>query len=352
MSGFVNTIDSLGDNVALVAFIERTIPELKDNVLPTIGDYTFNYCANLTIVDLPNATSIGREPFAFCTKLATVNLPNVTSISYGAFKQCDALALIDLPKVTSIYEMAFYYCDVFATLILRSETMCTLANVNALEGTPMYSTGYIYVPSALVDTYKADSVWAIYSERFRALEDYTIDGTVDGIFLTDTTTYIYNESVTSIPEAALRDNAVLEEVYFPNVTSIGSCAFQNCSALTIVDCPNLTTLEASAFNSCSALTSVDFPSLTQINGTNVFYNCTNLKALILRSATVCEMDSTISLSGTPIQNGTGYIYVPRALIDSYKSATNWNTTYLNQFRALEDYTVDGTITGKFDTTKI
>ena len=54
---------------------------------------------------------------------------------------------------------------------------------------------------------------------------------------------------------------------------------------------------------------------------------------------------------TPIASGTGYIYVPRALVDSYKVATNW-ATYAAQFRALEDYTVDGTVTGDLDESKI
>lgn len=56
-------------------------------------------------------------------------------------------------------------------------------------------------------------------------------------------------------------------------------------------------------------------------------------------------------NGTPIANGTGYIYVPSALIEQYKVAENWST-YASQFRALEDYTVDGTITGELDETKI
>lgn len=40
-----------------------------------------------------------------------------------------------------------------------------------------------------------------------------------------------------------------------------------------------------------------------------------------------------------------------ALVDSYKAATNWST-YADQIRALEDYTVDGTTTGALDETKI
>lgn len=49
------------------------------------------------------------------------------------------------------------------------------------------------------------------------------------------------------------------------------------------------------------------------------------------------------------------VYVARDLIDSYKTATNWSACYelgRVDFKALEDYTVDGTVTGGFDYDKI
>jgi hypothetical protein len=49
---------------------------------------------------------------------------------------------------------------------------------------------------------------------------------------------------------------------------------------------------------------------------------------------------------SPIKSGTGYIYVPRALVEDYKVATNWSA-YASQFRAIEDYTTDGTVDGLF-----
>ena len=72
---------------------------------------------------------------------------------------------------------------------------------------------------------------------------------------------------------------------------------------------------------------------------------------MLAGGDLCSLDSTNAFTGTPIASGTGYIYVPAVLIDSYKAATNWST-YAAQFRALEDYTVDGTTTGELDETKI
>ena len=74
--------------------------------------------------------------------------------------------------------------------------------------------------------------------------------------------------------------------------------------------------------------------------------------MILRNTEkACGLSNTSALSGTPIESGSGYIYVPAALVDSYKTASNWST-YANQFRALEDYTVDGTTTGALDDSKV
>ena len=36
------------------------------------------------------------------------------------------------------------------------------------------------------------------------------------------------------------------------------------------------------------------------------------------------------------RKGTGYVYVPASLIETYKTATNWSA-FANQFRAIEDY---------------
>ena len=39
---------------------------------------------------------------------------------------------------------------------------------------------------------------------------------------------------------------------------------------------------------------------------------------------------------TKLNAGTGYIYVPAAMVDAYKAATNW-AKYADQIRAIEDY---------------
>lgn len=105
------------------------------------------------------------------------------------------------------------------------------------------------------------------------------------------------------------------------------------------------------FYMCTNLKIADFANVSAI-GTFSFRKCESLVALILRKQdVVCSLGNANSLLETPIENGTGFIYVPKSLIDTYKAAPKW-VNYANQFRALEDYTVDGTITGALDESKI
>ena len=105
-----------------------------------------------------------------------------------------------------------------------------------------------------------------------------------------------------------------------------------------------------AFYRWTALVLVDLPSFTGTFDASTFNGCTALSAVILRGNTVATLGSSV-FANTPIASGTGYVYVPRAMVDSYKAATNWSN-YAAQFRALEDYTIDGTVTGDLDETKI
>ena len=145
-----------------------------------------------------------------------------------------------------------------------------------------------------------------------------------------------NETVTSIGSYAFYSCSALTSVSLPVATSIGSNAFYSCSALTSVSLPAVTSIGDYAFYRCSALTSVSLPVATSIGG-GAFNSCSKLEALILENAdTVCKLNGTSVFSGTMIASGTGYIYVPSVLVDTYKAATNWST-YANQIRAIEDY---------------
>lgn len=158
-------------------------------------------------------------------------------------------------------------------------------------------------------------------------------------------------NVTKISQEAFEDCGALMSVNFPAATITGYGSFMVCAALKDVNFPALTNLGETTFQSCKALVSVDLPSVVGI-GHSAFKGCTTLSALILRSeSSVCRLAMTSAFDSTPISSASGYIYVPKLLIEDYKVATNWST-YADQFRALEDYTVDGTVTGELDESKI
>ena len=209
---------------------------------------------------------------------------------------------------------------------------------------------------------------------------------------------LYDNDITALRDSALnRGNlniGYLTSVSFPNVTTAGQAALQGQTALTQASMPSLTTLPKNLFTRCSQLATVDLPfssytgipdtvfsvcALTAVPpmplvrsigiqsfyecdmpkidigtnssstrlylGQNAFGNCSSLLALIIRYSAVATWGSTTSpLTGSSIASGTGYIYVPSALVDSYKSDSNWST-YSSQFRAIEDYSDDGTVNG-------
>lgn len=91
----------------------------------------------------------------------------------GSFYNCVNLAKIDFDVLEEIVTADFYKCSALTTVIIRSPVVCTLRTSNAFKSTPIEAgTGYIYVPAALVDSYKAATNWSVYADQIRAIEDY------------------------------------------------------------------------------------------------------------------------------------------------------------------------------------
>ena len=206
---------------------------------------------------------------------------------------------------------------------------------------------------------------------------------VDGSF----TGEYRDEELTILRPGAFQGCTGLTSVELPAATSIGNNAFQGCTGLTSVELPALVGNTpdgrcVASFANCASLRRLDLPSFSWLGGNETFSGCTALEYLrlgkstdfsgwkmfyglvslrtvdfgslrslrtdfhdstlldtfIIRTANyVCTTTSANNIpSGCPIANGTGYIYVPRDLVDKYKAATNWSV-YADQFRAIEDY---------------
>lgn len=360
----------------------------------------FYGCTSLTDVNLPAVSYIsGSGTFVGCSSLKKLKLPNLRSCATGnEFGNCTSLEVFD-SSVQNIRFGAFNKDVSLKAFVNRADTVCKLEGTNSFTDTPIASgTGYIYVPGNLINSYRNATNWSTYANQFRGIieDEDALQGIIDETLVDYENNEIesipahsfYNyaplksvksDSVTEVgmnafrlsgvtevdfPELVTSGNVVfydcksLTQANFPKLTTVTTMMFSGCDKLTEVNIPNATAIESGAFQSCTALMKLDCPKVTAINGTNVFgfFNSNCMNTLILRSKTMCTLANTGSFgtgatAPTAIGKGTGYIYVPRALIEDYKVAANWST-YAAQFRALEDYTVDGTTTGELDESKI
>ena len=125
----------------------------------------------------------------------------------------------------------------------------------------------------------------------------------------------FDNTVTSVGEAALTESIItrsIMELCDESVYELGRDSLHGCAQLVIAD----------------------FPNLNKIN-TDAFRDCSKLKFLFLRNSLMCSL-SYNALYGTPIANGTGYVYVPKSLENTYKQSSSWSTL-ANQIRAIEDF---------------
>lgn len=232
-----------------------------------------------------DADKVGAYAFHGCMALTTANFPQATSIVEHAFGGCTSLTTASFPQATSIGGYAFADCR-------------SLKTAEFLQATSLGSTA------------------------FRFCSGLTIAN--------------FPQVIGLIGNYAFSKCTSLTTVSFPQATSIGQRAFEECSGLTTAEFPQAGRIEQYAFYKCTSLTTAGFPKATYI-GINAFVSCSNLTALVLgNTEQVCTLASPSFLTGTPIAAGTGYIYVPDALVDSYKNTSAWNANAA-QIKPLSEY---------------
>ena len=134
----------------------------------------------------------------------------------------------------------------------------------------------------------------------------------------------------------------LKSISLPLVTSLVDFMFANCTSLEKAVFERCLTFEKANFYGCSKLKVVKFGKACNFtfDSTNAshypFGKCSSLTAVIIGGTTVPTLTRSTAFATTPIASGTGYIYVPDNLVDSYKSATNWST-YATQIKPISEY---------------
>ena len=147
-----------------------------------------------------------------------------------------------------------------------------------------------------------------------------IDSAIQG---KNTICYSFNNTTITKIRSMIFATTNLTNIDLPECTSICNMAFQDCTNLTTINLPECTTLGYQTFSNCTNLTTVNLPKCTSANmgpgfeSYGAFYNCTNLTIVILGNGFVSNLPSMFG--DTPIENGTGYIYVPDNVLNEYKT---------------------------------
>lgn len=155
-------------------------------------------------------------------------------------------------------------------------------------------------------------------------------------------------NVTEIGNYAFnRATKLSKDLYLPNCQKIGANPFgdngnnRRIPQISKVIFPNLTTIVTYSFGAAytgqmpNNLKYIDCGTLASIP--NSAFTGNKAETIILRkSDAICTLENISAFSSSEVANGTSYIYVPKALLEEYKNATNW-VTYANQIRAIEDY---------------
>lgn len=156
----------------------------------SIGNYAFSGCSNLVSVNMPlltNAggssfngfgvenvyfpelTTMGTYTFGNTAKTKTINLPKLKIVQSNGFRQNTGCTRLDLGECTNIYAYGLFNMYGLTTLIIRTNSVATLANTNAFSGCNAL-TG-IYVPDTLVNSYKTATNWSTYADIIKPLSE-------------------------------------------------------------------------------------------------------------------------------------------------------------------------------------
>lgn len=123
----------------------KELREFKLSPLVTeIGAYTFNDCAWLAKITLPDALrTLGAYAFSGCTSLKSVDLSSLILETVGdrAFAGCSNLTEVNIAKTSG-------------EVTLQGDPFADCRNVT------------VYVPSALLDTYKGNAAYDLFKDKF------------------------------------------------------------------------------------------------------------------------------------------------------------------------------------------
>lgn len=222
--------------------------EVYSNQLPVvaIGHEAFEFCTNLTKVELPNTiTEIKENAFCECKNLISINIPSsVTKIGSFSFKDCLSLTRVEISDLDAWLRITFGHGITNSNPLIYAHHLY----LNGEEVT------HVEVPEGFTSINKVFS-------GCHGLESVSLPLTLE-----------------KIGRSSFRDCINLKTIDIPNsVSSIGDYAFSDCSSLTNIALPSgIVEIESNAFDGCSNLKRIKIPEGIEYISSQTFSGCKNL----------------------------------------------------------------------------
>lgn len=124
-----------GGRAYLDELVTRTITDLNDDTLSSIGKYAFARCEKLQSVSLPNVTEVGEGAFRWCNKIASLDIPNLETAGSYAF-QADTSAGANPPVLQNVH---FPKLETLENYVFGSQTNLEKIKCEMVKSVDQYS---------------------------------------------------------------------------------------------------------------------------------------------------------------------------------------------------------------------
>lgn len=147
-----------------------------------LGSNAFYGCTALTEFKGGDINFYGTYCLYGCTSLIKATFDSVVLQDYRQFYGCTALKIVDFGETSAIANYDLFDASAnLEAIVIRNSTLCTLAGTKPFNWLKNNVSGWkIYVPDALVDSYKVASQWSTFADYFAPLSDYNEEAILNG----------------------------------------------------------------------------------------------------------------------------------------------------------------------------
>ena len=274
---------------------------------------------NLTVT--PKTTSQSFTPASPYTGYGKVTVNAVTSAIDSNITAANIKSGVKILGVTGTLQAAKVQASKTLTVGSSTATVTTIKPDSGYDGIASVKVDLTWIENQLkalnagdADTTATFQTKTVTITADTATMDVKPDAGYDGLSKVTINMSAINQKINELKGAMV--NSDLDDVLDGSATAFASDA---------------TTIREYVCYYYMDLKTVKLNNATYI-GACAFGN-SGLTTLTISTNQVCTLASTTALDGTPIANGYGHIYVPKSLVASYKTDSNWSV-YANYISAI------------------